>query len=195
MAPSDVEVVIDLPPEQVWAAIRDVGAVHRRLLPNRVADTRIEGDLRILVYPDGQVIRELIVDVDDTTCRLAYAVIEGARQPITYHHASFQVFPEARYRRRLVWITDLLPDALATETRARARAGCAGHETDAGGSRGPLGRGPGAGCAGAETLPDDAAEAERAPVSGSECPASAARGPAAVHGALPRCSPQALLPV
>ena len=99
------------------------GRGHRRLLPNRVADTRIEGDIRILIYPDGQVIRERIVDVDDTTCRLAYAVIEGARQPITYHHASFQVFPEGSDRSRLVWITDLLPDALATETRARIERG------------------------------------------------------------------------
>ncbi|WP_371781044.1 SRPBCC family protein [Streptosporangium subroseum] len=123
MASIHAEVVINSSPEQVWAAIRDVGAVHRRLLPNRVADTRIEGDIRILIYPDGQVIRERIVDVDDTTRRLAYAVIEGARQPITYHHASFQVFPEGSDRSRLVWITDLLPDALATETRARIERG------------------------------------------------------------------------
>ena len=123
MASIRTEVVIDSSPEQVWAAIRDVGAVHRRLLPNRVADTRIEGDIRILIYPDGQVIRELIVDVDDTTCRLAYAVIEGARQPLTHHHASFQVFPEGSDRSRLVWITDLLPDAFAAGARERIERG------------------------------------------------------------------------
>jgi uncharacterized protein YndB with AHSA1/START domain len=123
MASIRTEVVIDSSPEQVWAAIRDVGAVHRRLLPNRVADTRIEGEVRILIYPNGQVIRELIVDVDDTTCRLAYAMIEGARQPITHHHASFQVFPEGSDRSRLVWITDLLPDALAAGARERIERG------------------------------------------------------------------------
>ncbi|GAA0978221.1 hypothetical protein GCM10009555_040810 [Acrocarpospora macrocephala] len=123
MASIHTEVVINSRPEQVWAAIRDVGAVHLRLLPDRVVDTRLEGDVRILVLPDGRTIRELIVDVDDTARRLAYAVVEGARPPITHHHASFQVFPEGSDRSRLVWITDLLPDALATETRARVERG------------------------------------------------------------------------
>ncbi|MEO3855277.1 SRPBCC family protein [Acrocarpospora sp. B8E8] len=123
MASIHTEVVINSRPEQVWAAIRDVGAVHLRLLPDRVVDTRLEGDVRVLTFPGGRIIRELIVDIDDTTRRLAYAVIEGARQPITHHHASFQVFPEDSDRSRLVWITDLLPDALAAETRVRVERG------------------------------------------------------------------------
>lgn len=123
MASIRTEVVIDSRPEQVWEAIRDVGAVHRRLLPTRVADTRMEGDVRILVFPQGREIRELIVDVDDTTRRLAYAVIEGARPPLTHHHASFQVFPEGPDRTRLVWTTDLLPDAVAPEVRLRVEYG------------------------------------------------------------------------
>ncbi|MER5646003.1 SRPBCC family protein [Streptosporangium sp. NPDC002524] len=125
MASIRTEVVIDSSPEQVWAAIRDVGAVHRRLLPDRVADTRIEGDVRILVFPDGNVVRELIVDVDDATRRLAYAVIEGARPPLAHHHASFQVLSEEPGRSRLVWITDVLPDAFAGEIRARVERGAA----------------------------------------------------------------------
>lgn len=125
MASIRTEVVIDSSPEQVWAAIRDVGAVHRRLLPDRVADTRIEGDVRILVFPDGNVVRELIVDVDDATRRLAYAVVEGARPALAHHHASFQVFSEEPDRSRLVWITDVLPDALAGEIRARVERGAA----------------------------------------------------------------------
>ena len=51
---SYAEVVINLPPEQVWAAIRYVGAAHRRLLPNRVADTRIEGDMELLSIPTAR---------------------------------------------------------------------------------------------------------------------------------------------
>ncbi|MET0423037.1 MAG: hypothetical protein ABW046_04145 [Actinoplanes sp.] len=42
MATVRVETVIDVPAQQVWAAIADVGAVHRRLLPGRVADARLE---------------------------------------------------------------------------------------------------------------------------------------------------------
>src|SRR5262249_26546156 len=42
------EIVIDAPPEFIWDVVRDVGAVHERLLPGRVLDTRIDGDQRFL---------------------------------------------------------------------------------------------------------------------------------------------------
>ena len=91
-----------------------MGAVHERLLPGRVSDARIDGDIRTLVYPDGRTIRELIVDIDDRARRLAYAVVEGARG-VTYHHASFQVLSEGERGSRLVWIADMLPhEAAAT---------------------------------------------------------------------------------
>jgi hypothetical protein len=63
------EIVIGAPPEHVWDVLRDVGAVHERLLPGRVADSRIEDGQRLLTFPDGHVIRELIVAVDDGTRR------------------------------------------------------------------------------------------------------------------------------
>lgn len=40
---------------------------------------------------------------------MAYSIVEGR---YTYHHASFQVFPDAEGS-RVVWITDLLPDPMA----------------------------------------------------------------------------------
>jgi hypothetical protein len=112
------EIVIEARPERVWSAVRDVGAVHRRLLPGRLAGARIEGESRILTFPDGRVIRELIVDVDDAARRLAYGVVE-ARDPVTHHHATMQVLPEGAERSRLVWVTDLLPDSRAADARAR----------------------------------------------------------------------------
>jgi hypothetical protein len=74
------------PAEEVWEAVADVGAVHRRLLPGRVIDARIDGDLRILTMPDGHEVRELIVSVDHQHRRLAYSVeikdvLERARRP------------------------------------------------------------------------------------------------------------------
>jgi hypothetical protein len=117
-----VETVIDAPAGRVWDAIADVGAVHRRLLPGRVADARIEDDTRILTMPDGSQIRELILAVDHPNRRMAYAVIEGQRLPVTYHHASFQVFGEGE-RSRLVWITDVMPDTVAGAVRARVERG------------------------------------------------------------------------
>ncbi|MBG0816931.1 SRPBCC family protein [Planomonospora sp. ID82291] len=117
------EIVIDASPEHIWDALRDVGAVHRRLLPGRVTGTRLEGDQRFLTFPDGHVIRELIVAIDDDARRLAYSVVEGARPTIEHHHASFEVRPEGDRAGRLIWTTDVLPHALAAEIRIRVERG------------------------------------------------------------------------
>ncbi|GAA4484630.1 hypothetical protein GCM10023191_008030 [Actinoallomurus oryzae] len=117
------EIVIDASPEHIWNVLRDVGAVHERLLPGRVTSTRIEGDQRLLTFPDGHVIRELIVAIDDGARRLAYAVVEGARPPLEHHHASFEVRPEGDERGRLIWTTDVLPHASAAEIRIRVERG------------------------------------------------------------------------
>jgi len=117
-----VEAIIDVPAQAVWEAVADVAAVHRRLLPGRVAQARVEGDTRILTMADGWEIRELILAVDHPIRRLAYAVTGGQRLPLTYHHASFQVFAEGD-RARLVWLTDVLPHDQAGAVRARVERG------------------------------------------------------------------------
>jgi hypothetical protein len=122
VATVQVEIDLDVSPQRVWDAIADVGAVHQRLLPGRVVGTRIEGDTRILTMPDGSQIRELIISVDHSARRMAYAVVEGQRLPLTYHHAAFQVFGQGRHS-RLVWQTDLLPHAMADAVRARVERG------------------------------------------------------------------------
>ncbi|MFE3798675.1 SRPBCC family protein [Nocardia tengchongensis] len=122
MATIRPEVVIEAAPEYVWDVVRDVGAVHERLLPGRVVDTRVEAGERFLTFPDGHVIRELIVAIDEEERRLAYSVVEGARPPLDYHHASFEVRGEGE-RGRLIWITDVLPDSVAPEIRIRTQLG------------------------------------------------------------------------
>lgn len=122
MATIRKEIRIEAKPEQVWDAVRDVGAVHRRFVPGYTVDTRLDGDYRILTFANGAVVRELIVAVDDEARRMAYAVVEG-RMPLVHHHASFQVFAENDSRSRLVWITDFLPHELAAEIRMRVERG------------------------------------------------------------------------
>jgi uncharacterized protein YndB with AHSA1/START domain len=124
MATVRVETLIDVPAHRVWDAVADVGAVHRRLLPGRVADARVEADTRILTMPDGSQIRELIISVDHVNRRMAYAVVEGQRLPVTYHHAAFQVFDDGD-RSRLVWLTDVLPHTVAAAVQARVERGIA----------------------------------------------------------------------
>jgi len=104
------EMLVEADPKDVWDAIRDVGAVHTRLAPGFVVDTRLEEGARVVTFANGLVARELIVDVDDEARRLVWAVVGG--RP-THHNGSLQVFPEPGGRSRVVWIADLLPNELA----------------------------------------------------------------------------------
>jgi len=115
MASIRKEILIEASTEHVWAAVRDVGALHQRLVPGFVVDTRLEADARIVTFGNGMVARELIVDVDEQARRLAWSA-RGGR--LTHHNASVQVFADGEGCCRLVWIADLLPNELAADIRA-----------------------------------------------------------------------------
>jgi len=100
------EVLIDARPQDAWAALRDWGAAHRRLVPGFVVDARLDGEDRIVTFFNGAVVRELLVDLDDEARRLVWSVVEG---PYSHHNASAQVFAEGEDRTRFVWIADFLP--------------------------------------------------------------------------------------
>jgi carbon monoxide dehydrogenase subunit G len=93
----------------VWDAIRDVGAIHRRLVPGFVVACKLEGDARVITFGNGMIVRELIVAVDDDTFRHAWS---ARGEPFTHHNASIQVFAEGATKCRVVWIADLLPNEL-----------------------------------------------------------------------------------
>jgi carbon monoxide dehydrogenase subunit G len=117
------EIAIEARADDVWAAVRDVGAVHERLAPGFVVDTRLEPGARVVTFANGLVARELIVDVDDEARRLAWAVVGSHR--LTHHNASMQVVPDGEGRSRVVWIADLLPDEVAADIRALIEQGMA----------------------------------------------------------------------
>jgi carbon monoxide dehydrogenase subunit G len=110
MASVHREVVIEVPAEQTWAAMRDLGALHTRLVTGFVTDCTLEGDSRVVTFANGMVVRELIVDVDESDRRLVWAAVGGM---LTHHNASAQVFADGAGRSRVVWIADLLPHELA----------------------------------------------------------------------------------
>jgi len=112
MASITREVLIDADPDDVWAALRDWGALHRRLAPGFVTDTRLDGDDRIVTFFNGTVLREVLVDRDDAARRIVWSVVDG---PYAHHNGSAQVFA-AEDGTRFVWIADLLPDDLAGHT-------------------------------------------------------------------------------
>ena len=110
MASIHREIQIAARPDQVWDAVRDIGAIHERLVPGFVTDTVLEDDgaARVVTVGNGMVARELIVDRDDAARRLAWSVVGGR---MTHHNASLQVFAEGDGS-RAVWVADLLPHEL-----------------------------------------------------------------------------------
>src|SRR6202795_3991942 len=110
MASIHKDIPIDASPAEVWAAVRDFGSPHQRLVPGFVLDARLDGDARIVTFANGTVARELLVDCDDTRRRLVYAVIS---ERVKHCSASVQVLADGDARSRLIWIVDLLPDEIA----------------------------------------------------------------------------------
>jgi hypothetical protein len=108
MASIRKEILTKATPADAWAAIRDIGALHHRLVRGFVVDTRLEPGARIVTFHNGMVMKELIVDLDDDTRRLAWSAAGGQ---LTHHNASAQVFPHGSGS-CIVWIADLLPDDL-----------------------------------------------------------------------------------
>jgi carbon monoxide dehydrogenase subunit G len=111
MASVRKQILIEAPPDEVWDALRDFGAVHERVVPGFVLDTRLEGNDRIVTFANGRVQREPLVDLDDQTRRLVYAAVDSAIGA-THYNAAVQVFAEPNGRARVEWLVDFLPHEL-----------------------------------------------------------------------------------
>lgn len=109
MASIRKEFHLNVPVEDVWDALRDFYAVHERLAPGFLTALQKEPGARVLTFFDGSVAREVLVTIDDEQRRLVYTI---PSERLQYHGASAQVFAEGAGC-TFVWITDLLPDAVA----------------------------------------------------------------------------------
>jgi len=109
MATLHKEIVVAAPVDLVWDAIRDVGALHTRLVPGFVVDTKLDGEVRVVTFGNGMTAREPIVSIDDARRRLAWAVVGGRA---THYNAVMQVAADPAGA-RVVWTIDLLPGELA----------------------------------------------------------------------------------
>jgi hypothetical protein len=116
------ELRLSIPASVAWDALRDVGAVHRRVAPGFVTDCRMDGDARIVTFVNGFVARELIVDMDEEARRLAYS---ARSERLQHHSASFQVFDDGPARCRIVWRADVLPHEAAKAVGAMMEEGAA----------------------------------------------------------------------
>lgn len=109
MASIRIERLINAPADQVWDAIADVGALHIRLVPGFVVDTRLEAGARVVTFGNGMVAREVLIDLDDDRRRFAYSV---RTERFEHHSATNEVFDDGDGRCRFVWTADVLPHEL-----------------------------------------------------------------------------------
>jgi len=110
MASIRKDIPIASPAVDVWDAVRDFGALHTRLVPGFVLDTKLDGDARIVTFASGLAARELLVDCDDARQRLAYAIVS---ERMKHYNASVEVIADGDARCHLIWIIDVLPHEIA----------------------------------------------------------------------------------
>ncbi len=121
MATLHKDIFIEASPDGIWDAVRDIGALHTRLVPGFVRDTHVEGRTRVVTFANGAVVREPIVSVDDERRRMAWTAEGGTT---THYNAVLEVRREGAGS-RVVWTIDLLPDDRAAPVGAMQDLGLA----------------------------------------------------------------------
>ena len=106
--------------EDVWAAIADIGALHTRLVPGFVIDTKLEPGARIVTFGNGMVVREPIISVDPTARRLVWTASGGRT---THYNSSVEVTAGPEGGSVVTWTSDFLPDSLEPEINGAMEMG------------------------------------------------------------------------
>ena len=122
MASIRKEIRISAPVDRVWEALKDVGALHTKLVPGFVKDTVLEGNSRVVVFSNGMTVREEIVGVDAAQRRVAWAVVG---QQFRHYNGAAWVEADPKGGSRFVWTVDLLPNELASQVEQMMTTGIA----------------------------------------------------------------------
>jgi len=104
----DISVAAD--PAKVWDAVKDFGALHERLVKGFVTNARLDGDTRTIIFANGAVAKERLIDIDEAGWRLAYTA-DSAQ--IEHHNGVVTVAADGPGRTRLTWVIDILPNGIA----------------------------------------------------------------------------------
>lgn len=119
MATIQKEILTRAPVDQVWDAVRDVGALHTRLVPGFVIDTQLEPGARVVTFFNGVTVRELIVTLDEDRKRLVWAAESSF---LKHYNGSAQVLERGPLT-CVVWTADFLPDEAAAAVGPLMEAG------------------------------------------------------------------------
>ncbi|MHA6805100.1 SRPBCC family protein [Salinifilum ghardaiensis] len=98
MARSYASATVDAPADAVWRVVRDFDGLpqwHPAIATSRIEDGRpadAVGCVRHLTMPDGSVVRERLVDLDDVARSYTYEIVEGPF-PVRKYRATLHVAP------------------------------------------------------------------------------------------------------
>ena len=92
------EIQLNAAPAGVWDALADFWAVHERVAPGFVTDTKREAGARIVTFSNGNSARELLITSDAKERRLVYAV---QSERLIHYTATLEVIAESQATCRL----------------------------------------------------------------------------------------------
>ena len=106
----------------VWDAIRDVGALHTRLVPGFVVATELADGERRVTFANGIEVIEPIVSIDDDHHRLVWTVRGGTSR---HYNGALEATVADGGGTNVNWTVDVLPDDIAPMIAANMTAGLA----------------------------------------------------------------------
>lgn len=111
MATVRKSVLLERPASDVWDAVSDAGQLHIRVAPGMVTNTTLEdeGEVRIVTFANGIVLKEYMISNDAEARRLAWS---AQSDQWTHHNASLQIFATGEDECEAVWTADVLPHAV-----------------------------------------------------------------------------------
>jgi hypothetical protein len=112
MASIRKEIVIASDVDTVWEAVRDFGALDH-MAAGFVTDCHLDGADRLVTFFTGTVLRERLITTDDVRRRLVWSIVDATYE---HHTGAVELFAEDGGATRLVWTSDLLPEALEAVT-------------------------------------------------------------------------------
>lgn len=110
MASIHKSITIQRPAATVWDAMRDVGALHTRLVVGFVTECKLDGNVRDITFANGMKAKETIIDIDDQRRRVVWNAVGGQ---LSHYNASAQALPIDDRSCEVLWIADLLPNEMA----------------------------------------------------------------------------------